>query len=853
MLPLHWRRAKTDERMILPIFPEGGLTSSVVTTVWIGVFVIVYFNLRFGWVLSGLVVPGYIVPLVILRPVAAGVIVLEAILTYLLVWFFSEKFSRGRYSALFGRDRFLALVLASVAVRVTLDGWLLPLAADWLSANFNRQFDWQSNLQSFGLVVVSLMANQFWKPGLVRGVLSFVVITFICWFIVRYGLMEFTNFRLSGVTYVYEGLASSILASPKAYIILIITAIIASQMNLRYGWDFSGILIPALMALQWYQPTKILSSFVEAAIIYFITRLILKLPFLAGMTIEGGRKLVLFFNVSFAYKLVLGHILVWLALDVKTTDFYGFGYLLSTLLAIKAHDKDIFPRLMRSTLEVSLIGAVLGNVAGFLLAWLLPAKLTAASPSTELGRQSGDVQQRQFVEAVGDIWARKAGGPQPEFDAETANAVGDAIELLESGAEPQFIAPALRENGLVLSRSDNGMIAIAKSKGPGRDLILFNPAAPKNLAVILEDAAAMPGIAVAGVAVFKAQNARWLVLTGPSGVNSVAQQDMLTLFRSAAKASELRIVAGSASNLMLQGESAALLDLAVLRETFSGLETRFSTSGLENANAATLTIDSAAIAQLVDNSAPQAELQPCAIEARTPTIRPRPDLPELSYWRSEIAEPLATALVEKKGLPGSAVQAAFLAGLSLDQCILAGKPNWRLSSKTGSYGTMLFNPAADSARLVQSSGSHADILSAAQASYSAWNAGSMQIAIDDKQLSRGQRNLFGVISQAIIRATGNARGGILQFRPAFLTAPMFPTNPNIVVTPDHVERRSIWADELSRLAEKSGSSAVIANRQNGAAGYEIAPNNGLRYLDQNAGKRYATFWVTSAGKKAAQP
>src|SRR3546814_13319148 len=79
--------------------------------------------------------------------------------------------------------------------------------------------------------------------------------------------MEMTNFRMSGVSYLYEGLASSILASPKAYIILTLTAMFASHMNVRYGWDFSGILIPALIALQWYQPTKIITSFAEAIVI----------------------------------------------------------------------------------------------------------------------------------------------------------------------------------------------------------------------------------------------------------------------------------------------------------------------------------------------------------------------------------------------------------------------------------------------------------------------------------------------------------------------------------------------------------------------------------------------------------
>ena len=30
----------------LTIFPEGGLASSVITTVWVGVFVLCFFNLR---------------------------------------------------------------------------------------------------------------------------------------------------------------------------------------------------------------------------------------------------------------------------------------------------------------------------------------------------------------------------------------------------------------------------------------------------------------------------------------------------------------------------------------------------------------------------------------------------------------------------------------------------------------------------------------------------------------------------------------------------------------------------------------------------------------------------------------
>ncbi|MCB1807573.1 MAG: hypothetical protein KDJ99_21205, partial [Candidatus Competibacteraceae bacterium] len=91
-------------------------------------------------------------------------------------------------------------------------------------------------------------ANQFWKPGLARGLLGLGVTVGLTYLIVRYGLMELTNFTISRIGYLYEDLASSVLASPKAYIILLTTAFVASRMNLRYGWDFNGILIPSLLA-----------------------------------------------------------------------------------------------------------------------------------------------------------------------------------------------------------------------------------------------------------------------------------------------------------------------------------------------------------------------------------------------------------------------------------------------------------------------------------------------------------------------------------------------------------------------------------------------------------------------------
>ncbi|MFQ5355875.1 MAG: poly-gamma-glutamate biosynthesis protein PgsC/CapC [Mariprofundaceae bacterium] len=365
----------------LQIFPPGGLASSVVTTVWVGVFVIAFFNLRFGWVLGGLVVPGYLVPLLILKPWSVFAITVEGVVTYLLAWFFSEYLSRwGKWCHFFGRDRFFALILISVLVRITFDGWVFPLFGEYLINNYNIQFDYRDALHSLGLIIVILIANQFWKTGFVRGITPLVVPVVVTFFIVRYGLLEFTNLSLSDLGYLYEDLASSILAGPKAYIILLVAAFIASRMNLRYGWDYSGILIPALLALQWYQPMKILASFVEAFVILLVAKLILMSPMFRTASIEGGRKLLLFFNIGFAYKILLGYLLLAVAPEVRITDFYAFGYLLSTLIAIKMYDKDIAVKMTRTVLQTSLVAVFAASVVGFSLTFL-PNLWTWSVPS----------------------------------------------------------------------------------------------------------------------------------------------------------------------------------------------------------------------------------------------------------------------------------------------------------------------------------------------------------------------------------------------------------------------------------------------------------------------------------------
>ena len=335
--------------------------------------IVVFCNMRFGWSLSGLVVPGYLVPLFIIKPWAASVVIFEGVATYFAVLYIFEYFSRaGLWSPVFGRDRFFALLVFSVIIRIIFDGYLLPQVGEFLNRQYSLDFDYRNQLHSFGLIIVALIANQFWKPGFFRGIIPLVVTLLATYVIVRYVLVEFTNFSISNLGYLYEDIASSMLASPKAYIILLTTAFLASHMNLNYGWEYSGILIPSLIALLWYQPAKIGVSLFETLVIIVTASLLLRLPVFKKSTIEGARKILLFFNISYAYKFILAYFILNFLPEKKITDYYGFGYLLPSLLAIKMHDKDIFARMTRVTLQTSLYAILVSSCLGFLLT-LVPA------------------------------------------------------------------------------------------------------------------------------------------------------------------------------------------------------------------------------------------------------------------------------------------------------------------------------------------------------------------------------------------------------------------------------------------------------------------------------------------------
>lgn len=524
---------------VIALFPHGALDSAVITTVWVGVAVVAYFNLRFGWVLSGLVVPGYMVPLLILKPWSAAVVFLEGFVTYVLVWGFSERLSRfGYWSSLFGRDRFFALVLVSVAVRLVFDGWLLPGIGQWMTGEMGLVFDYRNNLHSFGLVIIALIANQFWKTGLLGGLLPMTVTIGVTYVIVRYGLMTLTNFTISSMGYMYEDIASSILASPKAYVILLTVAFVASRMNLIYGWDFSGILIPSLLALQWYQPGKILMTFAEAILVLVVARLLLQTPWLRNSNIEGARKLLLFFNINFVYKLLLGYLILLLYPDYKITDSYAFGYLLATLIAIKMYDKDIAVRLTRAALQTSLTGVAIASLVGFGLTLLPLDRLWqdqgGAQASIRLSRQvAGQLDSRLRDNKV-LLYRAQESGPMPQLLTAELQAFARAIGQLDAyrhdrqPAQLEAAAGYLAEVGYELLEVEGRYLYLRES-GPVRGWGLFVIDIATSNSLVIEVPAPLDerGTYEAGISLFLNARAGALAIAGtkqdsnPDGASNV--------------------------------------------------------------------------------------------------------------------------------------------------------------------------------------------------------------------------------------------------------------------------------------------------------------------------------------------
>ena len=366
----------------LALFPEAGLSSAVITTVFVGVLVSIFFNLRLGWPLVGLVIPGYLAPLILAQPRMAAFSMLEGMIGYCFFFTLTSLAHRmGVWPNLFGRDRFFAVILMSIATRMCVDGLFLSEAYPF---------------HSVGFILTALMINYYWTAGFKSGFFMMCVTTLITVLILRYGLMEFTNFRLSQINYLYLESWSAFLESPKIYMVLAATAFIASRMNFSYGLDFGGLIIPALLALQWYDPVRILITLGEAWVIYLLGSGLIRL-LLSKESILGGRKIAFFFSIGFFYKIALGFFLFYFFPDIKSLDYYGFGYLLSTFIAIKIFDIQSGFRTTRALLQTSFYGLVIGLSSSALLALSSPdSRALLRQEKTALPQNTTVIQSKAF-------------------------------------------------------------------------------------------------------------------------------------------------------------------------------------------------------------------------------------------------------------------------------------------------------------------------------------------------------------------------------------------------------------------------------------------------------------------------
>jgi hypothetical protein len=432
----------------LHLFPTAGFDHSTTTPVLLGVLVSWLFCETFGWVFAGLVVPGYLAAVLVIDPRAGMVDIGEAILTYAVARGIGEHLPRtGLTSRVFGRERFLLIVLCSIVVRLAVEGAILPRFAPHAAGAFF----------SIGLVVVPLAANACWKTGLGRGLVQNGVPTLIVFLLLKFVLVPYTNLSLYGFELATEDVAASFLGSPKAYILLITGAILAASANVLDGWDFNGILVPALLSLVVFEPVKFGATFAEALIIFAVATVAIKYTRLGRANVEGPRRIVLFFCIDYAMRFVFAATVGRTLPGGDVVGLMGFGYLLPTLLAVKIAQRQSAPLVLLPTAQVSVGAFILGTLIGF------SASAIDASSSIARSKVTRALPKAPNDPEAAALWAgalarnalHEGKGPQPLPGADLAALVDRTV-----GMEDPTSADT---KGLVAQKLDRGVLMLRES------------------------------------------------------------------------------------------------------------------------------------------------------------------------------------------------------------------------------------------------------------------------------------------------------------------------------------------------------------------------------------------------------
>jgi hypothetical protein len=551
----------------LPLLPAAYIDNSLLTAVLMGVFVLWWLTERFGWPATGLVVPGYLAAVLVVRPEAAAVIGVEAVLTYLIAHVLGRLMHPLPFAdRVFGRDRFFLIILASVLVRMFVEG---AVVRDWLTV---LGFELGPAWHSLGLVLVPLTANTFWKPGLLRGVPATILPILVVYAMLVLVVIPFTNFNLSEFELTYEDLTWSFVDAPREYILVLLGAFMASYTTHRFGWDFGGIIVCGLLAISWLDPLKLAATLAEILTIVLAMRFLLTRWPLRTANVSGLRPIVLAFTLSWTLKFLLSWVFQEAWPGFRVGELFGFGYLLPAIVGVRCYRLGSVSRVLLPALGISLATAVIGLGVGQALVSLRTGVLTAAEVETAQPSQTS--ARRRVVQTVGVLSDQ---GDQPlESELQTA-LVAARAGVAWRGRRVQV---DVAQDGAVVHSGDTGLLGSIWIRKEGRG----------ELEIQVPDAMSTPGLAEAGVTLAEALGADILLL-------SPSKELRRRTHESGRKVLLLR--AGEATRLDADGRLPDEIELGPLTELLPDTPTGFHYTGLGDA---VLTLSDLAVLELALDS-----------------------------------------------------------------------------------------------------------------------------------------------------------------------------------------------------------------------------------------------------------
>jgi len=515
-------------QLTFDLFPASGLDNSLFTAIFLGLLLLFVLTESFGWVFTGLVVPGYLASVFVIQPVAGAVILAEAIATYFIARAISDWGSRFLpYNRFFGRERFFLILLVSVAVRLVSEAVLLPLLGAALVDQGWVPPTLMGNLFSVGLIVVPLTANMMWRTGAWAGLPQVVLPTAVIYAALQGVLIPYTNLSISDFELTYENVALGFLASPKTYIILLTGAYLAHRNSRAWGWDSHGIVVMALVALAWLSPMKVLTTVVEVLLLVAVVRVALSMPLVRRANIEGYRRIVFVFGIGFALKFVACHVMAASYPGLRATDYFGFGYLLPSLLALKVLQKGSASIVLLPTLQTSLVALATGTVLGMGLMLLDPSPSTAAmswgAPSAEDEVRAGVIGEvhRASGRLLSGLPPATRVGVDPRPDLAVFRGI---VRALVDGEDAEDLASRAAALGLLVvdlaDAEDHHRYRVLKEPPSavgdlrGWGVIAVRVDAPASLVIEVPHPVSEPRSLVAAAVLFRELGAAALVVSG---------------------------------------------------------------------------------------------------------------------------------------------------------------------------------------------------------------------------------------------------------------------------------------------------------------------------------------------------